>query len=76
VPPLELRSHLSALGLDRTFQTSDNCRDYPDIRTVIYTRLAALPLQYFKPGQSQQTRMSRIASSRRFYHGFFSSQSF
>jgi hypothetical protein len=51
VPPLELRSHPSAVGLGRTFQTSDICRDYPDIRTVIHTRLAGLPLQYFKPGR-------------------------
>jgi hypothetical protein len=63
VPPLELRSHPSAVGLGRTFQTSDICRDYANFRTVIYTRLAALPLQYFKPGRSQQTRMSRTASS-------------
>ena len=42
MPPLELRSHPSAVGLGRTFQTSDICRDSPDIRTAIYTRLAAL----------------------------------
>jgi hypothetical protein len=51
VPPLELRSHPSAVELGRTFQPSDICCDYPDIRTVIHTRLAALPLRYFKPGR-------------------------